>query len=108
MSELFLGSKREASLLRRHPWVFSGAVSRVVGKPAAGETVDIRAANGRWLARAAYSPNSQIRARIWTFQEDEAVDAQFFARRIQAAVEYRERLGFHGTDAACRLIHGEA
>lgn len=105
--KIFLGSKRDASLLRRHPWIFSGAVNRMDGEPSAGETVEVCSASGKFLARAAYSPASQIRARVWTFDPAEAVDAAFFARRIQAAREYRERLGAWSLDA-CRLIHGEA
>ncbi len=66
-----LNPGREKSLLRRHPWVFSGAVARVDGNPAPGATVDLIAADGQFLARAAYSPSSQIRARVWTFDASE-------------------------------------
>ena len=66
---------REKSLRLRHPWIFSGGIDRIDGAPAAGATVDVRDANGAFLARAAYSPSSQIRARVWTFDEREAVDA---------------------------------
>jgi len=105
--QLRLAPGREKSLLQRHPWVFSGAVGEVRGAPAAGDTVAIHAADGRWLARAAFSPASQIRARVWTFDPAEAVDDAFFDRRIGAAVH--ARAGF--TDAAhtgCRLVHGES
>lgn len=107
MKKLFLASKRDASLLRRHPWIFSGAVSRLDGEPVAGETVEVYSAGGQWLARGAYSPASQIRVRVWTFQPDEPVDEAFFARRIRAALAYRERLGVWSQEA-CRLVHGEA
>ncbi|MBO4620585.1 MAG: class I SAM-dependent methyltransferase [Victivallales bacterium] len=105
--KLYLGSKRDASLLRRHPWIFSGAVNRMDGAPEAGETVEVHSTSGQWLARAAYSPASQIRARVWTFDPEEMVDEAFFARRLQAAREYRERLGLWSQDA-CRMVHGEA
>lgn len=107
MAQLFLGSKKDASVLRGHPWIYSGAVSRLEGEPQPGETVEVKAADGRWLARAAYSPVSQIRARIWTFDSEEKVDEAFFARRIHTALNYRIRLGVWSLDA-CRLIHGEA
>ena len=58
---------RERSLLQRHPWIFSGAIASVAPDPEAGATVDVLAADGRFLARAAYSPSSSIRARAWTF-----------------------------------------
>ena len=86
---LILKPGREASLLRRHPWVFSGAVGQVFGQPAPGETVTVRDAAGGFLAQGAYSPASQIVARAWTFDEDEAVDAAFFRRRLEAAIRCR-------------------
>ncbi len=104
---LYLLSKRDASLLRGHPWVFSGAIHRVTGEPQAGETVEIRSADGKFLARGAYSPNSQIRARVWTFDKDETINAAFFGKRIQQAYDYRLRLGY-GDMQAFRVIHGEA
>jgi 23S rRNA (cytosine1962-C5)-methyltransferase len=89
MPSLILNPGREKSLLRRHPWVFSGAVSRVAGEPASGETVDLRAADGQFLGWAAYSPISQIRARLWTFDPSEQVDEDFFRRRLQRAIAAR-------------------
>jgi 23S rRNA (cytosine1962-C5)-methyltransferase len=108
MASLILKPGREKSLLRRHPWIFSGAVSQVNRNPAPGETVDVRAADGTWLARAAYSPASQIRARVWTFDPDEAVDADFFRRRILSALSLRTTLGLPTASDAFRLIHAES
>ena len=108
MPTLTLKPGREKSLLRRHPWIFSGAVARVDGDPEPGATVDLLAAGGQFLARAAYSPSSQIRARVWTFDPVEAVDPAFFRKRIAAAIA--GRAGLHltpGTDAL-RLIHAES
>ena len=67
--QLTLKPGRERSLLRRHPWIFSGAIADVRGAPHSGDTVDVRAADGRFLAWAGYSPASQIRARVWSFEE---------------------------------------
>jgi 23S rRNA (cytosine1962-C5)-methyltransferase len=97
---------REKSLLRRHPWVFSGAVDRVQGDPGAGETVAVHAADGRFLAWAGYSPRSQIRARAWSFDETESIDAAFMRARVAAAVARRS--GFAASTDAVRLVHGEA
>ena len=80
---------REKSLKRRHPWIFSGAVERVSGKPGRGDTVEVRDASGKTLARAAYSPDSQIRARVWTFDAAEEVDAAFFRQRVMRALALR-------------------
>ena len=98
---------REKSLLRRHPWIFSGAVQGVNGEPVSGGTVDVLSSSGQFLARAAYSPNSQIRARVWTF-EDERVDADFFRRRIRSALATRQTLKVEGQSNGYRLIYAES
>jgi 23S rRNA (cytosine1962-C5)-methyltransferase len=107
MATLTLKPGRERSLLRRHPWVFSGAVAGVEGAPAPGDTVDIRAADGAWLARGAYSPSSQIRARVWTFRGEEEIGPDFFRQRVTEA--FLRRLPFlEGSQlSALRLIHSE-
>lgn len=81
---------REKSLLRRHPWVFSRAVDKVQGQPNAGDTVEILSQKGQWLGRGFYSPQSQIRARVWTFDQNEAVDEAFFLRRLERAKASRQ------------------
>lgn len=105
---LFLAKGREKSLLRRHPWIFSGAVQRLEGKPQSGETIDICDDKGQWLARAAYSPSSQIRARVWTFLADEDIDVEFFVRRLTAAQGFRDLLAARDGLDAYRLIAGES
>jgi 23S rRNA (cytosine1962-C5)-methyltransferase len=94
MADIILKPGREKSLLRRHPWIFSGAVQDVNGDPASGETVDLLSFKGDFLARAAYSPHSQIRARVWTFDPEEQIDVDFFCKRIRAAIQARTTLGF--------------
>jgi len=106
MNTVTLKPSKEKSLLRRHPWVYANAIDRVDGKPAAGATVLVRAHDGRFLARAAYSPHSQIRARVWSFDESEPVDHAFFKRRVQRALAHRQSM-VHNTGAT-RLIFGEA
>ena len=105
---LFLKKGREKSLLRRHPWIFSGAVERVEGCPERGATVTIHASDGRFLARGAYSPDSQLRARVWSFDPAEQIDADFFVRRIARALAYRAFLGYDEPQGACRLLAAEA
>lgn len=99
---------REKSLRARHPWVFSGAIQCVEGEPTNGEAVVVRSADGAFLARAAYSPFSQIRARIWSWSEDEAIDADFFRRRIAAALQARQALIRAEETNALRLVHAES
>jgi 23S rRNA (cytosine1962-C5)-methyltransferase len=97
---------REKSLKRRHPWIFSGAIEKASGK--SGDTLEVRSASGEALALAAYSPKSQIRARVWTFNTKKPVDAAFFRSRIQKAVALREALPAAKHSNALRLVHGES
>jgi len=106
VNALILKPGREKSLKRRHPWVFSGAVAKVQGQPGPGETVAIGSATGEFLAVAAYSPQSQIVARVWDW-EDRAIDGAFFRGRIERAVEQRRTVLDTDTDAM-RLVHGES
>src|SRR5512140_1523790 len=105
MKELIVKAGREKSLRRRHPWIFSGAVGSVSAGVQSGETVTVRSADGAFLAHAAFSPQSQIVGRVWSFRESEAIDAAFFATRIRAAVQARGAI--RDTDAL-RLIHAES
>ncbi|NOT05629.1 MAG: class I SAM-dependent rRNA methyltransferase [Anaerolineales bacterium] len=102
-----LNPNREKSLLRRHPWVFASAIKSVDQETASGSTVDLLSSEGQFLARASYSPISQIRARVWTFN-DEPVDREFFRRKIKSAIEVRQRLKVEGQTNAYRLIHAES
>lgn len=105
--DVVLQRGREGSLLRRHPWVFSGSIAVVTGRPAPGETVEILSHDGEWLARGAWSPESQIRARVWTFDPDEAVDEVLFRRRAESALGLRRALGLTEPSAAFRLCNAE-
>ncbi|HSC95955.1 MAG TPA: class I SAM-dependent rRNA methyltransferase [Burkholderiales bacterium] len=107
MNKLILKPGREKSLKRRHPWVFSGAVAKVQGKPEPGETIDVRAASSEFLAVAAYSPESQIVARVWDWTE-RAIDRAFFTERVGRAVAGRRALVDAVATDAYRLLHGES
>ncbi len=104
---LWLRPAREKSLARRHPWIFSGAVARVEGDPGPGTTVCVRSSGATVLGWAAYSPASQIRARMWTFDPEERVDGALVESRIAAAAARRAALLAGDTDAA-RLVFSEA
>jgi 23S rRNA (cytosine1962-C5)-methyltransferase len=104
MKTITLREGKERSLLRRHPWVFQGSVGH--GKADVGETVRVAAADGRFLAWAAYSPASMIRLRAWSFDETERIDNMFLERRLRHAIELRQRLPI--ASDGVRLVHGEA
>ena len=108
MGTIILKPGREDSLKRRHPWVFSGAVAEVKGNPGNGETVDILASDGTWLAAGAYSPHSQIRVRIWSFLQGEAIGPEFFRERLEHAITLRKCLLEGKETTACRLVNAES
>ena len=97
---------KEKSLRRRHPWVYAMAIDRVIGHPASGDIVRVVGADGSFLAWAAFSPTSMIRARAWSFLEHEQVDAALITARVTAAVARRQSLSTETT--AVRLVFGEA
>ena len=96
---------RDKSLRRWHPWVFSGAIARVTGTPNAGDNVTVVGANGVPLGVGAYSPHSQIRVRLWTFDPHQEVDAEFLAQQVARAVARRGEPVREGW--ARRLVHAE-
>lgn len=110
MLTITLKPGKEKSLLRRHPWIFSTAIERIEGKPEEknkpGATALVQSASGQFLARAAYSPQSQIRARVWSFDEKEPIDHALIKRRVKKALSYR-MAAVRDTDAI-RVIFGEA
>ncbi|MBK9022324.1 MAG: class I SAM-dependent methyltransferase [Sulfuritalea sp.] len=108
MATLILHPGKEKSVLRRHPWLFSGAVARLDGRARPGDTVDVVSHEGRPLGRAAWSPASQIRARMWSFAADETIDHAFFKRRVAASVARRAALPELAGQQGLRLIHAES
>ncbi|AMM24122.1 class I SAM-dependent rRNA methyltransferase [Variovorax sp. PAMC 28711] len=104
MKTLRLKPGKEKSLLRRHPWVFESAIAR--GGADSGETVRVESHDGEFLAWAAFSPTSQIRARAWSFVEPQRIDAAFLAALCTRAVDARRYFDLQSD--GIRLVHGEA
>lgn len=105
---LILKPGRERSVLQHHPWVYASAVDALGGKPEAGQTVFLRNASGDALALAAYSPASQIRARIWSWDVEATIDRDFLAARLQRAIDLRRQMIPAEATTALRLVHGES
>jgi 23S rRNA (cytosine1962-C5)-methyltransferase len=114
MANIVLKKGRAAPVIRRHPWVFSGAIERVQGDPPDGGVVEVLDAGGNWLARGTYNRQSQIRVRILTWEQDRAIDEGFWRRRLEQAVTARRALGLPSTPSgnaettAYRLVHAES
>jgi 23S rRNA (cytosine1962-C5)-methyltransferase len=104
MKTIRLRVGKERSLLRQHPWVFDSAIAKGGGDP--GETVRIESDAGDFLAWAAFSPQSRIRARTWSFDEKQRIDAAFIAQLCERAVKARERFAIDSD--GMRLVHGES
>ncbi len=103
-----LAPQREKSLLRRHPWIFASAIDKIKGRCNKGDTIDVVDSKGKWLARGAYSPDSQIRIRVWTFDKNESIDNVFFVRKVEQALNLRKRLFDPALTNAFRLIASES
>ena len=117
MNVIYLKPGREKSLKRRHPWIFSGAIARMDGNPGVGETIEVRDSHGHFIASGAFSPESQIRVRVWSWDPKEEINSDFFNNRISQAIELRKALlGKVNIEAgkiirlpsAIRLVHAES
>ncbi len=104
MKSIRLKAGKERSLERGHPWVFDSAIAKGGADP--GETVRIESHEGRFLAWAAFSPASRIRARAWSFDEGQRIDAAFLAATVQRAIAARSRFAI--ASDSLRLVHGES
>jgi 23S rRNA (cytosine1962-C5)-methyltransferase len=108
MTEIYLHTGRETSILRRHPWLYAGAIAGMSGAPQDGETVDILDSKNNWLARGAYSAQSKIRVRIWTWDEAEAVTEEFLKTRLLRSIHMRKSLQIPQQTNAYRLVNAES
>jgi 23S rRNA (cytosine1962-C5)-methyltransferase len=99
---------REKTARQRHPWIFSGAVQHVDGNPADGETVVVQDHHGEFLLSGAYSSRSQICVRAWSWRPEEAIDREFFRRRLAAALQARQALLRPEVTDAARLVYAES
>jgi len=104
MKTIRLREGRERSLRRWHPWIFDSAVAK--GGADRGETVRVESAQGEFLAWAAFSPESKIRARVWSFEESQRIDAAYLSTLVRRAVRARQRMDIQSD--SLRLVHGEA
>ncbi|MDR1153666.1 MAG: class I SAM-dependent rRNA methyltransferase [Bacteroidales bacterium] len=108
MDKIFLKPKREESLRRFHPWIFSGAVQKMEGSPVDGDVVEVYSADGVFLATGHYQPAGSITVRVLSFTQ-QPVDSAFWKDKLQKAYILRQNLGLSGNPetTAYRLVHGE-
>ena len=108
MATVTLRPGRERSVVNRHPWLFSGALAGVDGRPAAGEAVEVVDHAGGWLARGTWGGSDQLAVRLWTWEPAEAIDAGLIRRRLARSIAGRAALTADPATTAYRLVFSEA
>lgn len=105
-----LKPRRALPFFSRHPWVFTGAISRVEGSPEPGSEVVLQSDKREFIARGLYNPHSNIRVRLYTWDEEQNLDDAFWFNRLEQAIQLRETLGLLDQleTTGCRLVFSEA
>jgi len=101
---LIVKKDREKPILQGHPWIYSGAIERVEGEPGMGETVLVKDGWNNAIGRAAYSPVSKIRARMWSWDAEEQIDDSFLRNKLRIAISLRQAISSN----AYRLVNAES
>ncbi|WP_276091286.1 class I SAM-dependent rRNA methyltransferase [Pedobacter sp. JY14-1] len=107
MTDIILKKGKEKAALLRHPWIFSGAIERIKGKPANGEVVAVRAASQEFLAYAYFNDRSRVALRLIEWDENRIIDREWYAKKLGQAVAARAHLLDANTNT-CRLVFSEA
>ena len=108
MTSVTLKKSADSFIKRKHPWIFSGAIEKTEGNPSNGQTVQIFTSDKKLVGLGSYSPSSQIRVRVWSFNPDEKIDSDFFRKRILNASELRKKLIDLTRTNAYRIINSES
>jgi 23S rRNA (cytosine1962-C5)-methyltransferase len=108
MFDVILKKGKEKAVLQRHPWVFSGAIEPVKGKPANGDIVRLMNAKGDFMAYGFYNDQSRVALRLLEWDENIVVDEDWFRKKVAVAVASRAELLADGTTNTCRLIFSES
>jgi 23S rRNA (cytosine1962-C5)-methyltransferase len=108
MQAVTLKKSADSFIKRKHPWIFSGAIEKVNGNPSNGETVQIFTSNKSLVGHGSYSPSSQIRVRVWSFNPDQKIDSDFFKKIISSASELRKKIIDDTNTNTYRIINAES
>ncbi|MDB5008851.1 MAG: pseudouridine synthase [Mucilaginibacter sp.] len=108
MIDVILKKGKEKAVLQRHPWVFSGAIERVKGKPANGDIVRLVDAKGAFMACGFYNDQSRVAVRLLEWDENVVVDENWFREKVALAVANRSNILADGNTNTCRLIFSES
>lgn len=108
MPSVTLKKSADSFIKRKHPWIFSGAIDKVEGNPSDGETIQIFTSEKKLVGWGSYSPTSQIRVRVWSFDPDDKIDSDFFRRQVLIALVIRKQIIDTSKTNACRIINAES
>jgi len=108
MQSVTLKKSADSFIKRKHPWIFSGAIEKIEGNPSNGETVQIFTSDKKLIGNGSFSPASQIRVRVWSFDPEEIIDENFFRRKISLAYSQREKIIEISETNAYRIINAES
>jgi 23S rRNA (cytosine1962-C5)-methyltransferase len=108
MIEVILKKGKEKAVLHRHPWVFSGAIEKVMGKPLNGDVVRLVDAKGAFMAYGFYNDQSRVALRLLEWDEAVEIDEQWFRNKVADAVASRAEILVDGVTNTCRLIFSES
>jgi len=108
MQSITLKKYADSFIKRKHPWIFSGAIEKVEGNPTSGQTVQIFTSNKTQIGFGSFSPSSQIRVRVWSFDPEEKIDSNFFRKKILAALELRKQIIDTSQTNIYRIVNAES
>lgn len=108
MVEIKLKKGKEKAVWQHHPWVFSGAVEKIKGKPTNGDVVKVVAPNGDFLAYGYFNDQSRVAVRLLEWDENIAINAEWYEQKIAKAVQSRAQFVDDTKTNAYRLIFSEA
>lgn len=100
--------RRALPFFSRHPWVFAGAISKINGSPVAGDEVAVVTDRGEFIARGLYNPDSNIRVRLYVWDQETPLDRNFWSARVEAAISLRSQILRTDTPRDCRIISSES
>ena len=108
MPSVILRKSADKFIKRKHPWIFSGAIEKVEGNPVNGKTVQIFTSDKKLMGLGGFSPSSQIRVRVWSFNPEEKIDVDFIIKKIDQAKSLREKILNTAKTNAYRIINSES
>ncbi|WP_316819594.1 class I SAM-dependent rRNA methyltransferase [Pedobacter gandavensis] len=107
MIDVILKKGKEKAAMLHHPWIFSGAIDKIKGKPENGEIVKVCAASAEFLAYAYYNAESRVALRLMEWDESKTIDKSWYQLKLRDAIASRQHLLNENTNT-CRLVFSEA